>query len=91
MFLPNDSSYQDVWLKPQLLSLAYVWALQYWAEEANPPASGKPYHLAMGVRELKWHVRRYTTFSESDIFEGLANVVPEGEYQDTSVSVSSNC
>ena len=50
MFLSDDSSYQDVWLKPQLLTLAYVWVLQYWAEEANPLASSEPHPLAMSVR-----------------------------------------
>ena len=82
MFLPSDLSYQDVWLKPQLLTLAYAWLLQYWAEEANPPASGKPHPLAMSVRELKWCIRRYTTFSESDIFEGLGNAIHEAKYGD---------
>ena len=47
MFLSNDSSYQDVWLKPQLLTVAYAWALQYCTEEANPLAHGKPCLLAM--------------------------------------------
>ena len=79
-FLPNDWSYQDAWLKPWLLTLAYVWVLQYWAEEANSLASGKPHPLAMSVRELRWHVRRYTTFSESEIFEGLGNAIHKAEY-----------
>ena len=79
MFLPDDSSYQDVQLKAQLLTLAYVWALEYWAEEANPPASSKPHPLAMTVQELRQHIGRYTTFSESDIFEGLGNAVHEAE------------
>ena len=84
MFLkPDDSSYQDVWLKPQLLTLAYAQALQYWAEEANPPlAHSKPHPLVMSVRELRWHIRRYTTFSEPDIFEGLGNAIPEAKYRD---------
>ena len=40
MFLPNDPLHQDIWLKRQLLTLAYAWVFQYWAEEANPPAPG---------------------------------------------------
>ena len=82
MFLLDDSSYQDVWLKPQLLTLAYAQALQYWAEEANPPASSEPHPLAMSVHELRWHIGRYTTFSESDIFEGLGNAIHEAECGD---------
>ena len=82
MFLPNDPSYQDVQLKPQILTLSYVWTLQYWAEEANPLASGKPCPLVMSVRELRWHIRIYTTFSEHDIFQGLGNAISEAEYRD---------
>ena len=83
MFLPTDSSYQDVQLKPRLLTLAYAQALQYWAKEANPLASGKPHPLVMSVREVRWCIRRYTTFSESDIFEGLGNAAHEATYGDT--------
>ena len=36
----------------------------------------------MGVRELRWHVGRYTTFSEN-VFEGLVNAVPEAKDEDT--------
>ena len=31
----------------------------------------------MSVRELKWCIRKYTTFSEHDVFEGLGNAMPE--------------
>ena len=79
MFLPNNLSYQDVQLKAQLSMLAYMQVLQYRAEEANPLASGKPHPLAMSVR---WLIKRYTTFSESDIFEGLGNVIHEAKYGD---------
>ena len=81
MFLSNNS-YQDVWLKLWLLTLAYAWVLQYWAEEANPLAHGEPHPLVKCVRELRQHVRRYTTFSESVIFEGLGNVIHEAKYRD---------
>ena len=82
MFLPNDWSYQDVWLKPHLLSLAYVQVLQYWAEEPNPLAPSEPHPLAMSVRELRWCIGKYTTFSKHDDFEGLGNAVPEAKYGD---------
>ena len=82
MFLPDNLSYQDVWLKPQLLTMAYVWVLQYWAEESNPPAPSEPCPLVMSVRELRQHIGRYITLSEPDIFEGLGNAIPEAEYRD---------
>ena len=60
MFLPNDPSYQDFPWKPQLLTLAYVWVLQYWAEVANLLAPSEPHPLAMSVRQLRWHIGKYT-------------------------------
>ena len=61
------------------MTLAYAWALQYWAEEANPLAPGEPCPLAMSVRELWWCIRKYTTFSEHVVFEGLGKVIPEAK------------
>ena len=83
MFLPNDSSYQDVWLKPQLLTLAYAQVLQYWTEEANPRDPGELHPLMMSVRELRQCIGRYTTFSKHDVLEGLGNGIPEAKYGDT--------
>ena len=57
--------------------------LQYWAEEANPLAPGEPHPLAMSVRELRQHIRKYTTFNEHDVFEGLGNAIPETNDGDT--------
>ena len=52
MFMSDGPSYQDVWLKPQWITLAYVQVFQYWAEEANLLAPCEPHPLAMSVREL---------------------------------------
>ena len=82
MFFPIDLSYQDVWLKAQLLTLAYVQAVQYWAEEANPPTSGEHHPLVMSVWELRQCIRRYITFSVPDIFEGLGNTIHEARCGD---------
>ena len=75
-FLPNDPSYQDIWLKPQQMILAYVQALQYWAEEANQPVLSEPHPLVMSVRKLRQHIGKYTTFNEHDVFKGLGNALP---------------
>ena len=82
MFLPDNPSYQDIQLKPQLLSLAYAHALQYLAEEANPPAPGEPHPLPMSVRELKQCMGKYSTFNEHDVFEGSGNAIPEAKDRD---------
>ena len=83
MFLPSDPSYQDIWLKPKWMILAYAQALQYWAEEANLPVPSEPHPLAMSVRELRQCIGKYTTFSEHDVFEGLGNALPETRDENT--------
>ena len=83
MLLSNDQSYQEIWLKPQQMTLAYVQVLQYWAEEANPLAPSEPHPLAMSVRELRQHIGKYTTFRKHDVFKGLGNTLPEAEDEDT--------
>ena len=85
MFLPNDPSYQDIWWKPLLLMLAYAQVLQYWAEEANTPAPGEPCPLAMSVVELRWHMGKYTTFSEDDVFKDLWGAIPEAKDGDMGI------
>ena len=82
MFLPDDPSYQDIQLKAQQMTLAYVQVLQYWVEEANLPAPGEPCPLAMSIRELRQHIGKYTTFNKQDVFKGLVNALPEAEDKD---------
>ena len=84
-FLPNDPSYQDVQCKPLLLTLAYAWALQYWAEEVSPMASGDPHPLAMSVVELRQHMGRYITFSNQGILKDLGSAMPEAQGWDTGI------
>ena len=79
MFLSDATShlpYQDCQLKPQQRTLVYAQAFQYWAEKANPLVPDEPCHLAMCVYELRWCMKRYTTFSDHDIFEGLMHGLP---------------
>ena len=37
----------------------------------------------MSIRELRWHIRKYTTLNEHDVFEGLGNALPKAEDEDT--------
>ena len=73
----------DYWLKPPWNTLAYAQALQYWAEKANLLVQGEPCHLATSIHELRWCMRRYTTFSNHDVFEGLAHGFTEAGVEDT--------
>ena len=85
MFLLNATShlpYQDCQLKPQWRTLAYAQVLQYWAEKVNPPVPDKPRCLAMCVHELRWHMKRYMTFSDYDVFEGLMHRLPGVEIKE---------
>ena len=36
----------------------------------------------MSIRELRWHIGKYTTFSEHDVFEGLGSALPEAKDED---------
>ena len=82
MFLTNDPSYKDIWLKPQWMTLAYAQVLQYWAEKANLLAPSEPRPLVMSARELRWRIGKYTTFSNHDVFEGLGSALPEAKNED---------
>ena len=85
MFLSDTTShllYEDYWLKPWQRTLAYAQALQYWAEKANLPMPNEPLHLAMCVHELRQCMKRYTTFSDWDIFEGLMHELPGAEVEE---------
>ena len=52
-------------------------ALQYWAEQSDPPTGGKPHLLVKSVLELRKEVRWYLTFTDEDVFWGVA--IPEAE------------
>ena len=66
------------------MTLAYVQVLQYWVEEANPPTPSELHcPLVMRVRELRWHIGKYTTFNKQDVFKDLGNALPEAEDEDT--------
>ena len=86
MFLLDTAShllYQDYLLKPPWRTLAYAQALQYWVEKANLLVPNEPHHLAMGVHKLRQCMKRYTTFSDCDVFEGLMHGLPGAEVKET--------
>ena len=86
MFLSDTNPhlpYQDYWMKPLWKTLAYAQALQFSVEKANLPVPGEPCHLAMSIHELRQCMRRYTTFHDHDVFEGLVHRLPEAEVEET--------
>ena len=70
-FLPERLEYQDVQRRPKLLTEAYCWCLQYWAEKVYPPISLEVHPLAESVRELCQAMGEFITITTQDILEGL--------------------
>ena len=56
----------------QAKMVAYAQALQFWAEKANLPTQGQPCLLAGSIAELKEGMKCYVSFSDKDIFSGMA-------------------
>ena len=52
--------------------MAYAQALQFWAEKADLPTGGKPHLLAGSIVELWEEMKCYVSFSDEDVFSGVA-------------------
>ena len=52
--------------------VAYAWALQVWTEKADPPTGGKPWVLVGSIVELQEEMKCYVSFSDEDVFNGIA-------------------
>ena len=50
----------------------YAWALQFWAEKVNLPTGRKPCLWAGSVKELQEEMGCYLSFSNVDVFKGVA-------------------
>ena len=61
----------DIWEIQQDKTLAYTWALQFWAEKADPPTGGRPCQLVGSIKELWEEMRCYLSFSDKDVFKGI--------------------
>ena len=74
---PPDSIFasQDIREVPREKVVAYARALQYWAEQNNPPTGGGPHLLVKSVLELREEVKWYLTFNDEEVFQGVA--IPE--------------
>ena len=68
--LPADSIFasQDIREVPREKVVAYIRALQYWAEQNDPHTRGEPHSLAKSVLELREEVKWYLTFTNEEVF-----------------------
>ena len=76
----------DIREVPREKVVAYAWALQYWAEQNDPPTGGKPHLLAESVLKLREEVEWYLTFTDEEVFQGVA--IPEVEEEKHSTTSS---
>ena len=80
--LPADSIYtcRDIREIPWEKVVAYARALQHWAEQNNLPAGGEPHLLSKSVLELREEVKWYLSFTNEEVFWGVA--LPEKEEEE---------
>ena len=52
--------------------VAYAQALPFWVEKANLPTQGQPCLLAGSIVKLKEGMKCYISFSDKDVFSGMA-------------------
>ena len=73
MLLPDSIfASRDIREVPREKVVAYTRALQYWAEQNDPPTGGESCLLAKGVLELREEVKWYLTFTDEEVFQGVA-------------------
>ena len=56
--------------------VAYVQALQYWAEKTDLPTGGKPCLLVESVKELQEEMKCYLSFSDKEVFKDVTLLDP---------------
>ena len=71
---------RDIREIPQEKVVAYARALQHWAEENNLPTGGEPQLLAGSVMGLREEVKWYLSFTNEEVFWGVA-LPKEEEYE----------
>ena len=81
-FIPPANSIfacRDIQEIPREKVVAYTRALPCWAEQNNPPARGEPHLLVRSVLELREEVKWYLSFTNEEVFWGVALPKEEGE------------
>ena len=88
-YLPDKLAYQDVRWWPALLTVAYCWCLQHWAEKCNLLGNPDFYPLAESVRELRQAICEFMNITQEDMMEGLKMEEPEGGHQPSLTTIFS--
>ena len=65
----------DIREVPREKVVVYARALQYWMEQNDLPTGGEPHLSAKGILELREEVKWYLTFTDEEVFWGVA--IPE--------------
>ena len=77
---------RDIREVPREKVVAYARALQYWAEQNDLPTGGESHLLAESVLELREEVKWYLTFTDEEVFWGVA--IPEADEEKSSTTPS---
>ena len=72
---------RDIREIPREKVVAYARALQHWAEQNNLPAGGEPCLLVRSILELREEVKWYLSFTDEEVFWGVA--FPKEEEEDS--------
>ena len=72
---------RDIREIPREKVVAYARALQHWVEQNNLPAGGEPCLLVRSVLELREEVKWYLSFTDEEVFWGVA--LPKEEEEDS--------
>ena len=83
-FMPPVNSIfacRDIQEIPREKVVTYAQALQHWVEQNNLPAGGEPCLLVRSVLELREEVKWYLSFTDEEVFWGVA--LPEGEEKES--------
>ena len=79
---------RDIREIPREKVVAYARALQHWVEENNLPAGGGPQLLAESVLELREEVKWYLSFTNEEVFWGVALPKKEEEESPETLSIA---
>ena len=86
--LPDESIYacRDIREIPREKVVVYARALQHWVKQNNPPAGGGPQLLVKSMLELREEVKWYLSFTNEEVFWGVA--LPEKEEEESPKTLS---
>ena len=69
---PPDSKFACQDISKLQWAYAQAQALQFWVEKANLPTHGQPHLLAVSIIDLREEMKCYVSFSDENVFSGMA-------------------